>query len=274
MILGRHAHKGGGHGQQALTAAVGWDALGAAGGDRPRLRRRGADGGGARGAPVAAGLRTDRGRAGLLSLGARLRPDLRARRLRPPGRKPAVGAATNRRRGAARRRRSVVAAGRASRRRRTRPRAAPRPSQLPRDARSSSSTAPPTWSSMAEVSGLTAGSSRTSPGSSRTSTDASWSRRGSISPRRGITALIHPETHFTDEKAGVLRAATYRRLRRHWQFINELVLFEIDHRNDLRRPRLRARAGRARVHAWRPRSITRTRSPARSPMTDRATSLA
>jgi hypothetical protein len=27
----------------------------------------------------------------------------------------------------------------------------------------------------------------------------------------------------------MLRAATYRRLRRHWQFINELVLFEIDH---------------------------------------------
>lgn len=43
---------------------------------------------------------------------------------------------------------------------------------------------------------------------------------------RGTTGLIHPETHFTDEKAGVLRAATYRRLRRHWQFINELKLFE------------------------------------------------
>ncbi|MCL1800870.1 MAG: hypothetical protein FWG25_05860, partial [Promicromonosporaceae bacterium] len=45
-----------------------------------------------------------------------------------------------------------------------------------------------------------------------------------------MIALIHPETHFTDEKAGNLRAATYRRLRRHWQFINELQLFaEIDH---------------------------------------------
>ncbi|MDR1214952.1 MAG: class I SAM-dependent DNA methyltransferase, partial [Propionibacteriaceae bacterium] len=32
--------------------------------------------------------------------------------------------------------------------------------------------------------------------------------------------LIHPETHFTDEKAGLLRQAAYRRLRRHWQFIN------------------------------------------------------
>jgi hypothetical protein len=46
---------------------------------------------------------------------------------------------------------------------------------------------------------------------------------------RGMIGLIHPETHFTDEKAGVLREATYRRLRRHWQFINELQLFEIDH---------------------------------------------
>lgn len=45
----------------------------------------------------------------------------------------------------------------------------------------------------------------------------------------GAVALIHPETHFTDEKAGLLRSATYVRLRRHWQFINELVLFEIDH---------------------------------------------
>ena len=46
---------------------------------------------------------------------------------------------------------------------------------------------------------------------------------------RGMTSLIHPESHFTDEKAGALRAATYGRLRRHWQFVNELVLFEIDH---------------------------------------------
>ncbi|SDS78431.1 hypothetical protein SAMN04488570_2689 [Nocardioides scoriae] len=50
-----------------------------------------------------------------------------------------------------------------------------------------------------------------------------WRRQ---SPR-GITALLHPETHFTDERAGNLRSATYPRLRRHWQFINELGLFEI-----------------------------------------------
>jgi hypothetical protein len=45
----------------------------------------------------------------------------------------------------------------------------------------------------------------------------------------GIVSLIHPETHFTDEKAGRLRETTYCRLRRHWQFINELQFFEIDH---------------------------------------------
>jgi hypothetical protein len=43
----------------------------------------------------------------------------------------------------------------------------------------------------------------------------------------GSVGLIHPETHFTDEKAGPLRAATYRRLRRHWHFTNALFLFEV-----------------------------------------------
>lgn len=46
---------------------------------------------------------------------------------------------------------------------------------------------------------------------------------------RGMSALIHLESHFTDDKANGLRRETYRRLRRHWQFINELVLFEIQH---------------------------------------------
>ncbi|WP_418606259.1 hypothetical protein [Georgenia sp. SUBG003] len=46
---------------------------------------------------------------------------------------------------------------------------------------------------------------------------------------RGTVGLVHPETHFTDEKAGILRRATYQRLRRHWQFLNELMLFDIDH---------------------------------------------
>ncbi|MEC5169932.1 class I SAM-dependent DNA methyltransferase [Glaciihabitans sp. GrIS 2.15] len=44
----------------------------------------------------------------------------------------------------------------------------------------------------------------------------------------GTIGLIHPETHFTDEKAALLRGATYLRLRRHWHFLNERILFEID----------------------------------------------
>ena len=75
--------------------------------------------------------------------------------------------------------------------------------------------------------------SRTSRGCSRTSTGASWSRRGATQSSAESSALIHPETHFTDEKAGALRAATYRRLRRHWQFVNELKLFEIEHQKSL-----------------------------------------
>ncbi|WP_224402167.1 class I SAM-dependent DNA methyltransferase [Pseudonocardia sp. ICBG1034] len=44
----------------------------------------------------------------------------------------------------------------------------------------------------------------------------------------GISGLVHPESHFTEQKAAALRGASYRHLRRHWQFLNELALFEID----------------------------------------------
>lgn len=47
--------------------------------------------------------------------------------------------------------------------------------------------------------------------------------------RSGVSGLLHPEGHFSDPKAGVLRAEIYSRLRRHWQFGNNLLLFsEID----------------------------------------------
>ena len=49
--------------------------------------------------------------------------------------------------------------------------------------------------------------------------------------QQGISSLIHMETHFTDAKTPQLRAAAYRHLRRHWQFINELQLFDIHHLN-------------------------------------------
>ncbi|MGO3037964.1 MAG: class I SAM-dependent DNA methyltransferase, partial [Corynebacterium variabile] len=43
----------------------------------------------------------------------------------------------------------------------------------------------------------------------------------------GVVGLIHPESHFTEKKASALRSGAYRRLRRHWQFINELRLFDV-----------------------------------------------
>ncbi len=46
---------------------------------------------------------------------------------------------------------------------------------------------------------------------------------------RGTMGMIHLNSHFTDEKAGVLRSELYSRLRRHWHFVNELMLFEIEH---------------------------------------------
>jgi hypothetical protein len=43
----------------------------------------------------------------------------------------------------------------------------------------------------------------------------------------GVVALVHPETHLTEERAALLRENAYLRLRRHWQFINELKLYDI-----------------------------------------------
>ncbi len=52
------------------------------------------------------------------------------------------------------------------------------------------------------------------------------------SQSHGASVLIHYETHFTDERAGLFRRECYRRLRRHWEFINELLLFDIeDHKH-------------------------------------------
>ncbi|WP_430477507.1 Eco57I restriction-modification methylase domain-containing protein [Streptomyces sp. P11-1] len=48
----------------------------------------------------------------------------------------------------------------------------------------------------------------------------------------GVVGLIHPESHFTDPKAGFLRRETYHRLRRHFQFRNEFKLFEIGNTRD------------------------------------------
>lgn len=48
----------------------------------------------------------------------------------------------------------------------------------------------------------------------------------------GVVGLIHPETHFAESRAGALRRETYQRLRRHWQFRNQLKLFEISNTNE------------------------------------------
>jgi len=50
-----------------------------------------------------------------------------------------------------------------------------------------------------------------------------WEHQGP----RGASGLIHLESHLTDANTQDLRTATYRHLRRHWQFINELHLFDI-----------------------------------------------
>ena len=98
-------------GRRRSAPATSWDELGRGRGDSTAASpARDRSTTVLRDAPVARGVRADRRAAGLLPLGARLRPGLRARRLRPPGRKPAVGAAAIRRRRAARRGRSVVAA--------------------------------------------------------------------------------------------------------------------------------------------------------------------
>ncbi|WP_181699357.1 DNA methyltransferase [Nocardia sp. GTS18] len=47
----------------------------------------------------------------------------------------------------------------------------------------------------------------------------------------GVGSLVHPESHFAEVRASHFRRECYRRLRRHWQFKNELSLFDIDHHN-------------------------------------------
>lgn len=43
----------------------------------------------------------------------------------------------------------------------------------------------------------------------------------------GVVGIVHPDSHFTELRANNLRRETYRRLRRHWHFRNELKLFDI-----------------------------------------------
>ncbi len=57
-------------------------------------------------------------------------------------------------------------------------------------------------------------------------------RAWAISNSRGITGLLHPDGIYDDPRGGQARRATYSRLKRHYSFINEKVLFaEVDHHN-------------------------------------------
>ena len=48
--------------------------------------------------------------------------------------------------------------------------------------------------------------------------------------KAGISAFVHPDGVYDDPKGGLLRTALYPKLRRHYQFTNELKLFEgVDH---------------------------------------------
>lgn len=51
-----------------------------------------------------------------------------------------------------------------------------------------------------------------------------------LNSAQGVTGLLHPEGPYDDPKGGLLREAVYARLRRHFQFVNELALFaEVHH---------------------------------------------
>ncbi|MEV5641265.1 type II restriction endonuclease subunit M [Streptomyces flaveolus] len=58
--------------------------------------------------------------------------------------------------------------------------------------------------------------------------DRAWRNLGDC----GVSGLIHPEAHFHATSGGLLRSEAYRRLRRHFQFRNELKLFEIGNTRD------------------------------------------
>lgn len=50
-----------------------------------------------------------------------------------------------------------------------------------------------------------------------------------ITNKKSIFAFIHPDGIYDDPKGGELRKEIYKRLRFHFQFINEKMLFDIDH---------------------------------------------
>ncbi len=51
-----------------------------------------------------------------------------------------------------------------------------------------------------------------------------------LASQQGVSALLHPEGPYDDPRGGNLREAMYQRLRRHFQFQNQEMLFPIGHR--------------------------------------------
>lgn len=51
-----------------------------------------------------------------------------------------------------------------------------------------------------------------------------------IASAQGVQGFLHPEGVYDDPKGGALREALYGRLRNHFQFQNQLILFPIGHR--------------------------------------------
>jgi hypothetical protein len=55
----------------------------------------------------------------------------------------------------------------------------------------------------------------------------------SLISKEGFIGLVHPEGTYDDPKGGIFRKLIYQKLRYHFHFVNELLLFsEIDHHND------------------------------------------
>jgi len=60
-----------------------------------------------------------------------------------------------------------------------------------------------------------------------------------LAGKHGVVGYLHPEGPYDDPRGGALREAVYARLRAHFQFTNEMLLFaEVDNHTRYRRSRL------------------------------------
>jgi hypothetical protein len=50
-----------------------------------------------------------------------------------------------------------------------------------------------------------------------------------IGNNKSISGFVHPDSVYEDAKGGIFREQIYKRLRCHFQFVNELILFQIHH---------------------------------------------